>query len=278
VTAGVRCPACGPTSWAERLRLTGAVIVACAGCGLGRTVPAPAEGDGHEGFAADPAYFARALAEPKDRWWRRFNDAPLDLLAAAGAGPGRTLLDVGANVGYLVAAASRRGYRARGIDGSPAAVGAGRAALGVELACARLEHVVVAPGSEGVVVFNHVLEHLPDPVAALADARGWLVPGGFLLVGLPNFASPIARASGARWDGLVPSQHIWHFTPRALVGVVRAAGFAAIRWRTTMLRYVPEGVPGWGKWLARRVLEAAGRADNLLLVARVPAYPQGGHK
>ena len=268
--AGRACPACGRDAWNVAIRLRGAAVLRCTGCGLGRTDPPPLEANGHERFAGDRAHFEQALAAPKDRWWRRFNEAPLEFLASSGAGPGRRLLDVGANVGYLVASASRRGYRARGIDGSPAAAAAGRAALGVEISCERLEALAREPVGEDVVVFNHILEHLPDPVATLARARGWLVPGGVILVGVPNFASPIARAFGACWEGLVPSQHIWHFTPAALAAVVRMAGFTAIRWRTTMLRYVPAGLLGWSKWLVRRALEAVDRADNLLLVAHVP--------
>ncbi len=98
--------------------------------------------------------------------------------------------------------------------------------------------------------------------------REWLKPGGFLLVGLPNFSSPIARFTGARWAGLVPDQHIWHFTPDALIRMVVDAGFTQLRWRTRMLTYAPQGATGWVKWAIRRSLEPLGLADNMLLVAR----------
>jgi hypothetical protein len=96
-------------------------------------------------------------------------------------------------------------------------------------------------------------------------------PDGFVMVTLPNFASPIARRSGLRWAGLVPAQHIWHFTPRALARLVKAAGFERVRWETTMLTYAPSSPVQWLKWATRRALEAIGRADNLILVARAPA-------
>lgn len=265
------CPACGLTTYALVLRLPGARVERCQGCGLGRTVPPPAEADGREHFAADPAYFRDALAEPKDRWWHRFQEAPLDMLVGAGAPPGARLLDVGCNVGYLVAAASARGFRAHGLDGSAAAVAVGRERLGVDVRCARLHARAVDEASEDVVVFNHVLEHLPDPGAALRAAAGWLRPNGWLLVGVPNFASPLARAAGARWAGLVPEQHVWHFTPTALRRLVRAAGFTRVRWRTCMLMYAPRSLPQWSRWLLRRALEPLRLADNLLLVARRPA-------
>jgi 2-polyprenyl-3-methyl-5-hydroxy-6-metoxy-1,4-benzoquinol methylase len=262
---------CGLTRYALVMRLPHARIERCRQCGLGRTVPAPAESDGREHFATDPAYFLDAVAQPKDRWWHRFQAAPLDLLTGAGAPRGARLLDVGCNVGYLVAAAAARGFRAHGFDGSAAAVAVGRERLGVDVRCARLDARAVAEASEDVVVFNHVLEHLPDPAAALRAAASWLRPEGWLVVGVPNFASPLARMAGARWAGLVPDQHVWHFTPTALRRLVRQAGFTRVRWRTCMLAYAPASLPQWSKWLLRRVLEPLRLADNLLLVARRPA-------
>jgi SAM-dependent methyltransferase len=267
------CLACGQTRFTRAVALGSASVYRCAACGLGETVPAPAEADGRETFAADPAYFAAAYGQAKDRWWRRFTEAPLDCLEAAGARPGLGLLDVGCNLGYLVAAARARGYRARGFDASPAAVAFGRDRLGLDLACARIDAAPVTAAGEDIVVLNHVLEHLPDPRGALARARGWLRPEGFLLVALPNFASPIARWTGPRWSGLVPTQHIWHLTPAALVRLVGDAGFTRSRWWTRMLTYGPRSPAEWAKWGARRVLEPLGRADNLVLVAR-PGGPR----
>lgn len=262
------CPACQGEQFVCAVMVDSATVWRCAACGLGMTIPPPAQADGREQFADDPAYFAHAYAQPKDRWWHRFAAAPLDVLEASGAGPGRGFLDVGCNLGYLVEAARRRGYHARGLDGSAAAVAFGREKLGLDLAHARIESARVDPASQDVIVLNHVLEHLPDPGAVLRLVRGWLRPGGLLLVCLPNFASPIARFAGARWAGLVPTQHIWHFTPAALRHLVTRTGFAEVCRKTRMLTYVPEGAKGWTLYAIRRILEVVGQADNLILVAR----------
>jgi 2-polyprenyl-3-methyl-5-hydroxy-6-metoxy-1,4-benzoquinol methylase len=231
-------------------------------------VPQPPEADGHERFFEDEGYYAAAYAQPKDRWWLRFHEAPLELLQAADGRPGLRLLDVGCNLGYLVSDARRRGYRAAGLDASPAAVAFGRQRLELDLTCARIEDATVAAGSQDVVVLNHVLEHLPTPGAILQRVRGWLERDGLLLLAVPNFGSPIARMAGVRWAGLVPTQHLWHFTPQALLRLVASAGFLPVRRRTRMLVHAPRGLADWGKWICRRLLEPAGLADNLLLLAR----------
>jgi SAM-dependent methyltransferase len=237
---------------------------------MGATVPPPQEADGCERFADDRAYFASAHAQPKDRWWRRFTEGTLDFLEVVQDLPGLRLLDAGCGLGYLVAQAGARGYQACGFDSSPAAVAFGRERLGLRLVCARIEDASVEPASQDIVVLNHVLEHLPDPALALRRAREWLRPGGWLLVGAPNFASPIALWAGRDWTGLVPSQHIWHFTPQALRRLTAHAGFGSILWTTRMLSYTPARLTDWAKWGIRRLLEPLRLADNLLLLTQRP--------
>ncbi|HEV8614939.1 MAG TPA: class I SAM-dependent methyltransferase [Methylomirabilota bacterium] len=275
MTQMLPCPACGTTAAERTIAASDFTVWRCAGCGLGRTLPPPPEADGREHFAEDAAHVAQGAGLPKDRWWRRFTEGPLDALVRAGATPGMRLLDVGCNVGYFLGAARERGFAASGFDGSSAAVAFARA-QGLDVACARLETAVLDPTGYDVVVMNHILEHLPDPAAALRRVRDWVRPDGFVMVTLPNFASPIARRSGLRWAGLVPTQHVWHFTPRALARLVKAAGFERIRWETRMLTYAPSSPGQWLKWASRRALEAIGRADNLILVARAPAGRAAG--
>lgn len=39
------------------------------------------------------------------------------------------------------------------------------------------------------IVLEHILEHVDDPVALLKLAKGWLTPGGVMLMGVPNALS-----------------------------------------------------------------------------------------
>ena len=131
----------------------------------------------------------------------------------------------------------------------------------------------VEPSSQDIVVLNHVLEHLPDPRGTLRRVREWLKPDGFLLIGLPNFASPIARLTRENWAGLVPIQHVWHVTLPALARMVAEVGFTQLRWRAQMLTDAPRGVTGRVAWAVRRTLEPMGLADNLLVARRGVVEP-----
>ncbi len=78
-------------------------------------------------------------------------------------------------------------------------------------------------GPFDVVTMWHVLEHLPEPVAALERAAELLAPGGRLIVSVPNNDSWQARLGGDDWLHLDIPRHIYHFTPRSLT-LARGAG------------------------------------------------------
>lgn len=80
-------------------------------------------------------------------------------------------------------------------------------------------------GAFDTVVFWHVLEHMPDPVAALRKAARLLRPGGLLVLALPNLASLQARVSGPHWFHLDIPRHYFHFTLDAAKRLLAAEGF-----------------------------------------------------
>ena len=79
------------------------------------------------------------------------------------------------------------------------------------------------------VVLWHVLEHLEDPGAALRRVRGWLRPGGLVLVGVPNAASWQARIAGPGWLHWDAPRHRVHFTPRGVNALLARSGFEQVR-------------------------------------------------
>ncbi|MGE5215375.1 MAG: class I SAM-dependent methyltransferase [Chloroflexota bacterium] len=76
-----------------------------------------------------------------------------------------------------------------------------------------------------VVVFSHVLEHIPSPQSLLLEVGKLLGGGGRLLLSMPNLSSYLARLLGRFWAGLQIDQHIWHFTPKTIAALVDRCGY-----------------------------------------------------
>lgn len=194
----------------------------CETCGLALTRdPPPDPGELHESGSYGPgAPRLHRLAGPV---LRAFDRQRLGLLRGS-LPEGASILDIGAGRGRFLAGLGRRGYRARGIEPSPHR-GDEAAALGLDVEVAGVEQAQVPDGSQDAVIAWHVLEHLPDPGGALDLIRGWLRPGGALLLGVPNSASFQARIAGRHWFHLDLPRHRFHFTPGSLSLLLEGHGF-----------------------------------------------------
>ena len=166
---------------------------------------------------------------------RAFDAQRLALLGTLVAPPAR-LLDAGAGQGRFVAAARAAGYAATGIE--PSRRGLARArARGVSLIPATIDTAPIPAGSLDAVTLWHVLEHTEDPAAALQRIAGWLVPGGVLLVAVPNLASLQARIGGPRWFHLDVPRHRTHFTPAGLDRLLRSQGLEPVSVQHQLLEH-----------------------------------------
>lgn len=183
--------------------------------------------------------------------------------------PGGRLLDVGAGVGTLVAAAHARGYTACGVELSPWAARFASEDKGLDIFTGLLESAGFPNQGFDVVTINHVLEHLENPQATLQEIGRILAPDGLLVIGVPNIGSIMAGLKGARWASLRPDEHIWHFTPATLRRLVQQSGFEELYFESRDNHQVA----GWGpKDLAVRLINAVavvfGRSEAMLLFCK----------
>ncbi|MBW8874371.1 MAG: methyltransferase domain-containing protein [Acidobacteria bacterium] len=150
--------------------------------------------------------------------------------------PGTTVLDVGTAGGALGRYLGR--HRRCAVDGVERDLGAAALARPHyrRLVVADLDRSGLASlfpaGSYDYVVCADVLEHLRQPVAALAAARGLLREGGHLLVSMPNvaYAPLLAELLGGelryRPVGLLDETHVRFVTRSSLGRLLADAGFA----------------------------------------------------
>lgn len=153
------------------------------------------------------------------------------MLEELALGPDDSVLDVGCGGGALLADVLAAGCHAAGIDHSAEMVSVAQDLNRTAIADGRLEvqegdaaQLPFADETFTVTVMHAVLGFLPDPVAALAEMRRVLAPGGRLMVlgsdpawkGTP--AAPEPMASRLRF-----------YDDEQLAGLAVAAGFARPR-------------------------------------------------
>lgn len=259
------CPSCGDGAYGTALACATFSVLRCRTCSLGRTWPCPATPYLEGQRTLDRAHWEKTHAEAK-RLWHHFSAEILGALAAHKRG-GR-LLDIGCGSGHLLSLARERGWRAEGIEASPEAAAFARETLGLDASAGTLDTADLPASAYDAVTMIHVLEHLPDPVPALARIRTLLAPRGILLLNVPNFDSLAARAGRCSWYGLQGNEHAWQFSPASLARLAARAGFG-IRETFTRTMYRPwdRSARSFAARAALRAARAVGAGDNLFLIA-----------
>jgi 2-polyprenyl-3-methyl-5-hydroxy-6-metoxy-1,4-benzoquinol methylase len=79
-----------------------------------------------------------------------------------------------------------------------------------------------------VIIMNHVIEHLADPIAALVKVRNLLNPTGIFIIGTPDFDSAAARRYGSNFRLLHDPTHISLFSSDSMHRCLRDHGFKII--------------------------------------------------
>lgn len=135
--------------------------------------------------------------------------------------PGR-ILDVGCGPGFLLSALNGK-WEKFGADVSRTALeSCGRFAKTYH---GDLPKLKLKTGSFDVVVMNHVIEHLSDPLRYVSEVRRILKKDGVFIVATPDFDSACARRFGKNFRMLHDNGHISLFTSFSLVKLLEDFGF-----------------------------------------------------
>lgn len=86
----------------------------------------------------------------------------------------------------------------------------------------------VADKSVDLVVMNHVLEHLYDPLPVLRNFRRILKPGGLIDMATPNPQGISAKTFSSDWFALDSPRHIMLYEPSVARALFEKAGFSKI--------------------------------------------------
>ncbi len=181
-------------------------------------------------------------------------------------GPGfeRPIFDLGCGRGGLMEALARAGHEdVFGVDLLPEVV-EGLQGRGFRAEAGPLTRLPFPDVTPGLLIYSHVLEHAWSPAAALAVARRRLPPDGLIYVEVPD---------ASRYDPAVPFrelylEHLGHFDPAALEGLLRRAGFEPLALDRDLF-HLPGGRADGVIWaLARKGDEPT---NEKILATRFPA-------
>lgn len=247
------------------------------------------------------AYYDERFAIVHDERSARQARTEVERLLGRPLRPGEVVLDPGCGTGWQAAGLRRAvpGISVVGVDLSAGMLSKARQAGAAPLLQADAARLPLGAATVDVVVTRGVLHHLPEVVAALAEWRRVLRPGGAVVI-VSEPTPAVERHGEVLVRGLLPllrrpltpTEDFWElasmaanlhvFTPEGLAAQARAAGYRDVRLTTadllsTLVLTASYVVHGRRRALAHRIrwrmLEAAARrvdelvSDRLLPVA-----------
>jgi SAM-dependent methyltransferase len=174
--------------------------------------------EGYWGVVKDPDGNVRDLSQEREK---KLVDLEGELAFVNALPPGK-ILDVGCGLGHLLSGVDPRWER-HGIEISGYA--AEKAREHGKIFHGDLRSAAYPDRSFDVVTLYHVIEHMEDPERELREIKRVMKPGGFLVVGTPNFDSAAARRFGDKFRLLHDWTHISLFGAESLRRLLEDNGF-----------------------------------------------------
>lgn len=140
----------------------------------------------------------------------------------------RTLLDVGCGFGHYLRVAIKHGYQCVGVELDPERACIAQA-TGAEIIAGVFSPELMGNRVFDLIIFNHVIEHVTEPIELLKGLRAHLAPGGILFVATPNFRGLNALMMGQHFSHYTPPEHVVYFSKRSLEACLQRIGFVVVR-------------------------------------------------
>ncbi|MDD5111135.1 MAG: class I SAM-dependent methyltransferase [Candidatus Altiarchaeota archaeon] len=246
---------CGSRAYRTASKVGNFRLLSCVQCGQSRLYPKPAP-NARKPDAGEP---------PRDpameRLWRKF--AAVIMGEVGCFKRSGSLLDVGCGDGILLDYARSRGFSVRGIDLNESKAAYARTHLKLDVTTGNFMEFDFEKRFD-VVVMNHVIEHVEDPVALLSRAREAAAEDGIVVVGTPNVDGWIRTLLGRRWYPYCPGDHVYLYNPKTLARVIGESG---LELRKMLLTHNHYGGRAAVLSPLLSLLDVMGRGDNMIAIA-----------
>lgn len=222
----VACNLCGSDQWeliATKDRHSQPLHTAlCQECGLVYTNPMPTDKALDQYYSKDYRAQYKGVTAPKPKHIYRAGRMALQRLARIQPvlKKGDTLVDVGSGGGEFAYLIGKLGLSVHGIEPNEGYGEYSRGEYDLDVQTGFWQTVDIQPASVNVITAHHVVEHFPDPQAALDMFAIWLKDGGYLIIDVPDVED----------DNHAPEKkfhfaHLYNFSPYTLKMMAAKSGF-----------------------------------------------------
>jgi len=147
---------------------------------------------------------------------------------------GGRVLDIGASTGAFLSIFKEEGWEVLGVDPSRSSAGE------IKIIHEHFEKTDLPKNYFDLVILNHTLEHMDNPMFVLKKVYKVLKKNGILFVDVPNAGGLGAKILGRYWPYRLPKEHKHQFTGESLSKIFGKAGFKVIHFasRSGIFEYV----------------------------------------
>ncbi len=138
------------------------------------------------------------------------------------------LCEIGGGYGFLLAEFKNDGWDVLGVEPDQYGCRYAREKHGIAVLNGILESVGLPDEFFDVVLLNHVIEHLEDPLGTMVEINRVLKPGGHFVIETPRYDSLVFKLLGRRERSMSCDGHLYFFTTDSLRKLYEAAGFGLV--------------------------------------------------
>lgn len=149
------------------------------------------------------------------------------LKGCVSAKPTGKFLDIGCGTGEMLELASQYYTTCEGVEPSPIAAEQARM-KGFTIHEAMLDQARLPENHYDMILMDSVIEHVPDPVAALKICYNALAKDGVVGMLTPKIGGPAYRIHGPTWNGFRHGYHLFLFNGKTLAQCMKMAGFETL--------------------------------------------------
>lgn len=235
-----RCPVCLGNDFREVMQAqdytvskTMFGVVHCNNCSHRFTNPVPSQGEIGPYYKSEDYVshtntakgFIHGLYQTVRKWTLKTKRSLVE--RSTGKAQGKHL-DVGSGAGAFLATMKHAGWDTLGLEPDVDARIVARSDFGMEAKPIEELFELTANSFDAITMW-HVLEHVHQLDAYMAQLKALLKVDGRLLIAVPNYTSLDAKVYGARWAAYDVPRHLYHFSPASMRQLLSRHGLNLVR-------------------------------------------------